>query len=164
MSDEFSVCTCSAASTQQFGRQLGELLPQGALVLLNGELGAGKTCLATGIARGLGVDEGIPVTSPTYTLMNSYVGRLPLYHFDLYRLSGADELIDLGFEDYFQDDGVALVEWPERCPDFAADALQIDLTYVDESIREIAIHCVGDDSMYASLIDQLKGSSWARFK
>ncbi|MEA3465751.1 MAG: tRNA (adenosine(37)-N6)-threonylcarbamoyltransferase complex ATPase subunit type 1 TsaE [Thermodesulfobacteriota bacterium] len=156
MIDEFSVCTCSAAATQQFGRELGALLAQGALVLLNGELGAGKTCLATGIARGLGIDEGIPITSPTYTLMNSYMGRLPLYHFDLYRLADGDELIDLGFEDYFQGDGVALVEWSERCPDFAADALQIDLTYVDESIRKIAIRCMDDHSMYAPLMEQLK--------
>lgn len=151
-----SIRTHSAQATQQFGRQLGALLPEGALVLLRGELGAGKTCLATGIARGLGVDEGTPVTSPTYTLMNSYVGHLPLYHFDLYRLSGGDELIDLGFEEYFHGDGVALVEWPERCPDFAADALQIDLVYVDESTREISISCQNSDSLYKSLMGRLK--------
>jgi len=151
----FSFQTQSAEQTDQFGRQLGCLLVAGSLVLLRGDLGAGKTCLATGIARGLGVDVSIPVTSPTYTLLNSYVGKLPLYHFDLYRLGSEDELLDLGFDDYFYGDGVALVEWPERCTELAASALIIDLAYVADEVRSVTLTVSGAKEKYLSLIDGL---------
>ncbi|WP_316347088.1 tRNA (adenosine(37)-N6)-threonylcarbamoyltransferase complex ATPase subunit type 1 TsaE [Desulfuromonas acetoxidans] len=89
-----------------WAKRWGKLFPAGSLILLHGDLGAGKTCLASGIARGVGVDPDVPITSPTYTLLNCYEGRLPLYHFDLYRLGGEEELEELGFDEYFHGDGV----------------------------------------------------------
>ncbi len=153
--NRFSIQTESAEQTGQLGRQLGRLLMSGSLVLLRGDLGAGKTCLATGIARGLGVAESTPVTSPTYTLMNSYGGRLPLYHFDLYRLSSEDELLDLGFDDYFHGDGVALVEWPERCPGLSYEALIVDLVYVGDDARQLTVTISGQPTKYQSVLDGL---------
>ena len=134
-----NLCSESAEQTHQLGVQLGQLFVAGCLVLLEGDLGAGKTCLATGIARGLGVDDATPITSPTYTLLNSYFGRLPLYHFDLYRLADGEELDELGFDEYFHADGVALVEWPERHAELADSGLTIHLGYVGESSRELVI-------------------------
>ncbi|OAT79960.1 tRNA (adenosine(37)-N6)-threonylcarbamoyltransferase complex ATPase subunit type 1 TsaE [Desulfotomaculum copahuensis] len=104
--------TGSPARTEEIGRLLGELLAPGDLICLSGELGAGKTVLARGVARGLGVAG--PVTSPTFTLINEYDGRLPFYHLDVYRLGGEEEMADLGYEEYFYGSGVTLVEWAER--------------------------------------------------
>ncbi len=98
--------------TQRLGEMLGALLVPGDLVLLEGDLGAGKTAFTQGIGRGLGVTGTI--NSPTFTLLKEYRGRLPLYHFDLYRIDNPDELFALGFEDYFAGDGVCVVEWAER--------------------------------------------------
>ncbi len=135
----FSFCSSSAEQTQLLGNALGRVVQSGVLVLLNGELGAGKTCLAKGIASGLGVAQSTPITSPTYTLLNSYVGRLPLYHFDLYRLADEDELLELGFDEYFHGDGVALVEWAQRCPQLVTGAMEINITYVDDNTRQFDI-------------------------
>ncbi|OQY24209.1 MAG: tRNA (adenosine(37)-N6)-threonylcarbamoyltransferase complex ATPase subunit type 1 TsaE [Desulfobacteraceae bacterium 4572_35.2] len=152
---QYSIQTESAEQTDQLGRQLGRQLMAGSLVLLRGDLGAGKTCLATGIARGLGVAQATPVTSPTYTLMNSYEGRLPLYHFDLYRLSSEDELLDLGFDDYFHGDGVALVEWPERYPELSREALIVDLVYVGDEARQLTVTISGQPTKYQSVLYDL---------
>lgn len=135
----FNLCSRSAEQTHQLGNQLGRLLPAGSLILLQGDLGAGKTCLATGVARGVGVDSATPITSPTYTLLNSYQGQLPLYHFDLYRLADGEELDELGFDEYFNGDGVALVEWPERHPELVEQGLLIELSYVDECCRQLKV-------------------------
>jgi len=102
----------SVERTQALGCALGALAQAGDVILLEGELGAGKTALTQGIGLGLGVSA--TVNSPTFTILKEYQGRLPLYHFDLYRLDAPDELYDLGFEDYFRDDGVCVVEWAER--------------------------------------------------
>lgn len=150
---QYSIKTESPEQTSQFGRRLGGLLGAGSIVLLRGDLGSGKTCVATGIARGLGVSESTPVTSPTYTLMNSYDGRLPLYHFDLYRLSSEEELFDLGFDDYFHGEGVALVEWPERCPELSREALIIDLLYVDDHVRMLTVTVPENGATYQSVIE-----------
>jgi tRNA threonylcarbamoyladenosine biosynthesis protein TsaE len=106
-------------ATHGLGRSLGPHLAQGDVIALMGTLGAGKTVFAQGIAAGLGVDEG--VTSPTFTLINEYVGRLPLYHVDLYRLAGPIDAGAIGLEEYLGGDGVALVEWPERAPALLPD-------------------------------------------
>lgn len=102
----------SAARTRRLGERLGVLLQPGDVVLLDGPLGAGKTALTQGIGAGLGITETI--NSPTFTLLKEYTGRLPLYHFDLYRIEDPEELFTLGFEDYFGGDGVCVVEWAER--------------------------------------------------
>jgi tRNA threonylcarbamoyladenosine biosynthesis protein TsaE len=129
--------TSSEKQTLELGVQLGRLLAQPVLILLQGELGTGKSVLARGIARGLGVAAQIPITSPTFTLMNHYQARLDLYHFDLYRLSDADELLELGFDDFAHGHGVALVEWPERLGDDARPGLWIALQHAADSHRKI---------------------------
>lgn len=101
-------------TTRALGTCLGELVEGDLAVFLDGDLGAGKTCLTQGIAAGLGVPADEPVTSPTYTLMNHYRGRRELFHFDLYRLSGSAELEDIGFEELAAAPGVRVVEWAER--------------------------------------------------
>lgn len=151
----WEIVTASAEQTMALGLALGQLLPLGSLVLLTGELGAGKTALTQGIARGLGVSAEVPITSPTYTLMNSYSARLPLYHFDLYRLSGADELQDLGFEEYFHGSGVAVVEWAERCPELSGEALSINIDYASETTRRIKVACSGANEYYIGILNSL---------
>ena len=106
--------------TAEFGRLLaGELAP-GAVIALDGALGCGKTALTRAIARGLGIKE--PVVSPTFTIMREYTdGRLPLYHFDVYRISEPDEMYELGYEEYFYGEGITVVEWAERVSDLIPD-------------------------------------------
>lgn len=131
------VDSLSAEQTQGLGELLGRLLAAPAVVLLNGELGAGKTCLVQGLARGLGVGPEEPVTSPSFTLLNVYAGRCPLYHFDLYRLSQEEDLLDLGFDEYLQADGVTVVEWAERIAGLPAGDLMLRLSHAGEDRRQI---------------------------
>ena len=106
----------SAAKTQALGVRLGQAATAGDIILLSGPLGSGKTALTQGIARGLGLTETI--NSPTFTLLKEHItGRLPLYHFDLYRIDDPEEIWSLGFEDYFSGAGLCVVEWAERAPD-----------------------------------------------
>src|SRR6185437_5343902 len=104
--------SASASQTHRLGALLGGLLRSGDVVLLEGPLGAGKTALTQGIGAGLGVRETI--NSPTFTLLKEYLGRLPLFHFDLSRLQDPEELFALGFEDYFGGEGICVVEWADR--------------------------------------------------
>ncbi len=106
------VLSHSVKQTQRFGALLGALLLAGDVVLLQGDLGAGKTALTQGIGMGMGV-RGV-INSPTFTILKEYTGRLPLYHFDLYRIEDPEEVHTLGFEDYLSGDGVGVVEWAER--------------------------------------------------
>jgi len=101
--------------TEEFGQKLGSLLEGGDLLSLTGDLGAGKTTLTKSIGIGLGISDYI--TSPTFTLINEYKGRVWLYHFDVYRLEGEEDLLDLGYEDYFYSDGVTIVEWGDKIED-----------------------------------------------
>lgn len=132
--------TESAAATRALGAQLGALLRPGDFIALRGDLGAGKTQFVQGIATGLAVPAAYHVTSPTYTVLNIYPGRLQLFHFDLYRLSGPDEVFELGFDDYFYGEGVSVVEWSERlaadCPE---DHLSVDFTYDGDDRRTLTI-------------------------
>ena len=129
--------TNSAAETRAMGEELSARLKAGDVVILEGELGAGKSELARGIAKGLGVTE--TVTSPSFTILNVYEsGRCPLYHFDWYRLESEEELYELGMDEYLGGDGIALVEWPARCPDAVpADCLRIRIMAEGENIRRI---------------------------
>lgn len=105
--------THSETETLQLGELLAKQLKPGDVLALKGDLGSGKTCLTRGICAGLNVTD--PVTSPTFVLINEYEsGRLPVYHFDFYRLGSVDEIYDLGLDDYFNSDGVCLIEWPEN--------------------------------------------------
>lgn len=112
MTRELSVTSATPDETESIGAVIGRMLQPGQVVLLYGDLGAGKTQLARGMARGLGVDG--PVTSPTFTLINEYQGRIPFYHSDLFRLSDPGQLVDLGLDDYLYGEGATVVEWPER--------------------------------------------------
>ncbi|MFW6261289.1 MAG: tRNA (adenosine(37)-N6)-threonylcarbamoyltransferase complex ATPase subunit type 1 TsaE [Spirochaetota bacterium] len=107
-----TITAATDTDTRAAGERIGRRLEPGAVLLLRGPLGAGKTTLAKGIARGLGVRE--TVTSPTYTIVSDYEGRLPLHHIDLYRISGSEEYEMLGLEELFSTDAVCLIEWPER--------------------------------------------------
>ena len=116
----------SPDETEAIGARLAERLGPGAVVAFTGELGAGKTAFTRGLARGLGVTDR--VTSPTFTIVNEHLGgRLPLFHFDMYRLASSDELFDIGWEDYLARGGVCAVEWSEN----VADALEPDAIRVD---------------------------------
>ena len=129
--------TNSAAETRRLGERLSGELKTGDVILLEGGLGAGKSELARGIARGLGVTE--TVTSPSFTILNVYEsGRLPLYHFDWYRIESAEELFELGMDEYLGGDGVALVEWPGKCPEAVPeDHLMISIRPQGEFVRQI---------------------------
>src|SRR5699024_10139075 len=111
----FNVKLNSLEETKKFGMKLGEILKSGDLISLMGDLGAGKTTLTQSIAQGLEINDY--VTSPTFTLINEYEGKLPLYHFDVYRLGSIDELYDLGYEEYFYSNGVTIVEWGDKVLD-----------------------------------------------
>jgi tRNA threonylcarbamoyladenosine biosynthesis protein TsaE len=146
--------TTSPERTRELGEALGRLLGPSSVVLLHGELGAGKTCFTQGLARGLGVPEDEPVTSPSYTLMNPYEGRLPLYHFDLYRLVSVEDLVDLGFEDYLHGAGVTVVEWADRFPELVLEGLRVRLEHGSENSRRIALEADGEP--YGQLLESLR--------
>lgn len=120
------ITTHSADETQALGQKLASRLAPGDVIAYFGDLGAGKTAFTRGLAQGLGITD--PVTSPTYTIVNEYLsGRIPLFHFDMYRLGSSDELFDIGWEDYLIRGGVCAVEWSER----VTDALPEDTLWVD---------------------------------
>jgi len=150
----FSVITSSPEQTWQIGQLIGKLLDAGDTVCLYGDLGAGKTNITYGIAQGLDVQEQY-ITSPTFTFVNEYQGRVPLYHIDLYRLKDPDELENIGFEEYIESDGVTVIEWAERAEDeLPVESLNVYLTYVDEKSREIGFLAEGE--RYEKLVEELK--------
>jgi len=110
----FSLELSSLKRTEKLGRVLGRVVTSGDVITLQGSLGSGKTTLTQAIATGLGVDPRIYVTSPTFSLLHEYQGRIPLYHMDLYRLAGEDEIESIGLPEYFFGNGVTVIEWPER--------------------------------------------------
>jgi len=139
-----TVVTESGAETAELGVRLGRLLEPGDFVALVGELGAGKTQFAKGVALGLAVDADTPVTSPTFTILNIYQGRLPLYHFDLYRLQGAEDVALLGFEEYFCGCGVCLIEWAERLEDeLPEELLTVTLSHLGPEERTVTFSATG---------------------
>lgn len=132
------------ARTVQFGRHLGQQALAGDVFTLSGDLGSGKTTLTQAIGQGLAVPAGCYITSPTFSLLHEYPGRIPLYHMDLYRLATADEVIELGFEDYLYGDGLAVIEWPDRLQDLMpASRLDILLTFSGENSRLAVLTAYG---------------------
>ena len=122
------------------GRAIGELLQPGDILALRGELAAGKTLLAQGIARGLGIGPEVRITSPTFTIINEYAGRLRLYHIDLYRISGPDDLDTLPWQESLFGNGAAVIEWPERLGRLLpAERWDIKFSICDEESREMLI-------------------------
>ena len=130
--------TNAPRETEAVGEALAKTLQPGAVIAYRGDLGAGKTAFTRGLARGLGYTE--PVTSPTYTIVNEYLGgRLPLFHFDMYRLRSSDDLWDIGWEDYLERGGVCAVEWSENVADAMENPILITIEKLGEDARRITI-------------------------
>lgn len=151
-----AVASHSVEETTAIGEALGRLLRAGDFIALAGDLGAGKTHLAQGVASGLGVDPEVCVASPSYTLLNEYSGRIPLYHFDLYRLQGDSDIRDLGFDEYFSGRGVCLVEWADRLEsELPGEYLRIEILLTGDTDRRMEFSWRG--RRYEELMDELAG-------
>ena len=161
----------SSAQTQRLGMRLGELLQGGELILLDGQLGTGKTTFTQGLAQGLGITENI--TSPTFTLLKEYLGqaqpeisagalsnsRPALYHFDLYRLDDPDEIVELGFEDYFFSEGICVIEWAEKAGSFwPEEHLNVRLKIMSETKRGLLFIATGEH--YCGLLRQFQKNTY----
>ena len=130
--------TFSPSETENLGAAVAQKLTAGTVLAYRGDLGAGKTAFTRGLARGLGCKE--IVTSPTYTIVNEYLGgRLPLFHFDMYRLASSDDLWDIGWEDYLDRGGICAVEWSENVDDAMEDAIYVCIEKTGEESRRITI-------------------------
>lgn len=144
------IITNSPEKTKEIAYNLGKILDAGSLVIMTGDLGAGKTTFTQGIALGLGISKN--VTSPTFTIMKVYKNKIPLYHIDAYRLEGLSQ--DLGLEEMMEDDGVCVIEWPifidDRLP---KEHLNIDLKLIDDQTREITISANG--KKYENILEAL---------
>lgn len=133
-----TVISNSPEETEEIAVSLAEHLVPGDVVAMHGELGAGKTAFVRGLARGLGIVSR--VTSPTFTIVNEYPGKIPLFHFDMYRLSGSDELYEIGWEDYLDRGGICICEWSEIAPDaFPESAINVYISKLGDNEREIKI-------------------------
>ena len=134
------------AETLALGNRLGGIARPGDVLTLAGELGAGKTTLVQAIGRGLDIPESCYITSPSYSLLHEYQGRIALFHMDLYRLAGEEEIEELGFEEYFYGEGLTVVEWPDRLGSLIpALRLHIGLSIVSPESRLAEIICHGQD-------------------
>jgi len=149
----WQITTGSASETRQLGQLFGGLAEAGLVVLLSGQLGAGKTCFAQGVGTGLGLAPSSPVTSPSYTLLNIHQGRLPFYHFDLYRLTQVDDLTDLGYDEYAEGDGLTMVEWADRMTGALSSSIDVAIESLGGEQRKIRF--VARDDRGAELLGQL---------
>ena len=141
--------THSPGETEKVGAALGTVLSAGTILAYTGDLGAGKTAFTRGLAKGLGCTD--MVTSPTYTIVNEYIsGRLPLFHFDMYRLRSSDDLFDIGWEDYLDRNGICAVEWSENVADAMEDAITVRIEKLGGDDRRITIEG-GEDLAALSL-------------
>jgi len=153
----WSVISHSQGQTKSCGKKLAQLLEGGDIIGLRGELGAGKTCLVRGVAEGLGVGEKAWIRSPTFTLINEYHGRLPVYHIDLYRVSSQAEQEGLNLREYLYGDGVCLVEWFEYLPaDETEEFLEVNLTHAGAARRRLTFSAHG--ARYEKIIEEFKSS------
>lgn len=139
--------------TEELGIKLGKILKAGDILCLNGELGAGKTTMTQAIGKGLEVDDYI--TSPTFNLINEYYGRVPVYHFDVYRLEKVEEVWDLGFEEYFYGNGVSIIEWAEIIEEvLPEERIVIDLKKTEDLKGRIA-YITGKGDSYEKIVEEL---------
>jgi len=133
-----TIITNSEAETVNEGEKFGRTLNPGAVVALYGDLGAGKTAFTRGLAMGLGIE--MPVSSPTFTIVNEYLGKIPLFHFDMYRLESESELFDIGWDEYLERGGVCAVEWSEKVPGaFSHGTIRVRLESPENNLRHITI-------------------------
>ena len=157
MTDTFRFRTASPDETRAFGRALGAALSRGGFVGFEGQLGSGKTVAIQGAAEGLGYDGY--VTSPTFVIVNEYVGRVPILHVDLYRITDARELEDIGYREIFFVDGVALVEWADRVPELLPpDRLRVVIDIEEPDGRTFTVSGFGDGG--EALLARLR-KSWS---
>lgn len=150
MSDIIEFKTNSEDKTKQLAEKLASLLSPGDVITLEGDLGAGKTTFTKGLAKGLGVTR--TVNSPTFTIVKEYRGKFPLYHMDVYRLEDSEE--DIGFDEYFEGDGVSVVEWAHFIEAFLPEELlNVRIRYSDESTRLLEFRAIGKH--YGHILDEL---------
>jgi tRNA threonylcarbamoyladenosine biosynthesis protein TsaE len=134
----------SLEETCAFGMAIGALAAPGDIITLTGSLGAGKTTLTQAIGRGLAVPDSFYITSPTFSLLHEYPGRIPLYHMDLYRLTSEEEIEELGFEEYLYGPGLTVIEWPERLGSLMPEErLDIELRFAGETARTAKLTAFG---------------------
>ncbi len=144
LQNELRITTRSLEETRSLGQAIGAYIESGIAIALTGDLGSGKTAFVQGLARGLDVPERFYITSPTYTLINEYPGRLRLFHIDLYRIGDIDEPADLGFEEIFDGSAVVAVEWAGILPEeFLSECLSLELIIIDDVSRKIRITAKG---------------------
>jgi tRNA threonylcarbamoyladenosine biosynthesis protein TsaE len=156
---ELDIVSHGAEQTRRLGSHLGGLLKAGDLVLLEGEFGSGKTTLTQGIAHGLGINARY-VNSPTFTLINEHRGgRVRLYHIDLYRLEGDEQVATLGLDDYLEGDGVTVIEWPGEAAHWLPEEyLLVRLSHLNETKRTLRFHSRGP--RYAALVDDFRKATY----
>lgn len=136
--------TKSPEETQKIAETIGKHIPKDTVLTMYGDLGSGKTTFVQGLAKGLEVPDDYYITSPTYSIINEYPGRLPFYHMDLYRISDFDELYEIGFEEILEQEGVIAIEWPERLPeDFFKSYIKIDMEIMESDSRKISVITYG---------------------
>ncbi len=136
----YQILSHSPEQTRALGKKIGQLMVNGTILALYGDLGSGKTVLVQGLAAGLDVPDTCYVTSPTYTLINEYPGRLPLFHVDLYRLNEALDMEEIGLYDIFRENNIIAIEWAERlADDLPRDYLALDFTIISDISRKISI-------------------------
>ena len=157
MTNTLNQISYAAAETHTIGFYLGLTAQAGDLILMTGELGAGKTTMTQGIAEGLGVPER--PRSPTFVMATEYMGRLPLYHIDLYRVEQAPELNELGVDEYVSGQGVTIIEWADRVPEIlGSECLWVSLDAINEETRKITL--VANASRYLPYIESLRGKTF----
>jgi tRNA threonylcarbamoyladenosine biosynthesis protein TsaE len=151
---EVQITTASSCETEKLGASIGALLIPGFFLALQGTLGGGKTCLTRGVVAAVAPQSVHLVASPTYAIMNSYPGTIPVHHFDFYRLKGDDDIVELGFEEYFFGTGVCIVEWSERLTELLPDdVLTVRFEYAGENQRLVTLTSSGLKS--ATVLKQL---------
>jgi tRNA threonylcarbamoyladenosine biosynthesis protein TsaE len=161
----WSVVSRSARQTRAWGKRLGKLLRGGEIVGLIGELGSGKTCFVRGMAEGLDVDSAAWIRSPTFTLINEYLGRMPVFHIDLYRIGSREELEGLNLREYLYSEGVSVVEWFDHVPAGEVDeCLELTIAYGNGGKRKLKFTARGE--RYEEIVESLKRREFkgSRFK
>ena len=149
----------SPSETIRIGKQIGRLLQRWDVVALMGELGAGKTQFIKGLAQGVGVEKSVYVSSPSFTLINEYKGKIPFYHIDLYRLDEEKEAEELGLEEYFHGEGITAIEWADRVPSLLpGELLRAHIHYTGKQTRSIEL--VAKGKRYLNLLNQIQSSEF----
>ncbi len=142
--EKYTFISTSEAETLEFGKALSQMLIPGAILLLEGDLGAGKSVLARGIISSLGYKGA--VTSPTFTIMNEYRTTPPVYHFDMYRLEEPEQLYDIGYEEYLFGDGISIIEWPSKMEYLYPESyVRVNIEHVSANERRITVSANNDD-------------------